>query len=487
MKAFIRGQAELQGVTPEFLDRIKKGLRVTNPKYVSATRFGSRYAAQKIPKMLQGYTELPNGSIVVPRRWLLAYREEFGITCVNQTVEKACEWPIPTLDLYDYQERAADAYFEEVNQNDAQGLPTDGMVVLATSAGKTVLGMFLAYHSGERTLVVVPTKEIEAAWVEDCSRIFQINPKQIGRIRGKTIDIKDPFTIGSVQTLMALDPRLWANQFGMLICDEAHRLPGESFVKVLRNSNARLRVGLTATDNRKDGLMPAVRWHLGKNVYRDLTPRNSVPLIYNGVLTDSVVQPLRYDGGEPIYDYNHIIASLVTDQARNNRIINLVNFILQNYGGDILISSCRVDHIEELADQIKTALNVTVATLTGRQGNRKQLYQHIKDGHYRVTIATQQIVAEGASNPRWWHVISTTPFSDSKTMVQLKGRPIRKDPNDPSKKHGYFWDLVDNVQMCRNMGRTRYSAVKPHTHQTVWYDLDHSGLSEHQRRGQRPA
>jgi superfamily II DNA or RNA helicase len=481
MNTDIGALAIVHNPTPAVLTKCQS-LQITNPAYVSAIRFGSRFAANQIPKTLPGCTITANGEYIhAPRDWFIReVLQKMDVTAglTRSVVDVPAEYPCPTLELFDYQNKAADAYFSLVNQNDALNLPTDATIVLATSGGKTILGMLLAYHSRCRALVVVPTQEIEAAWVEDCCRIFQIQPEDIGRIRGKKLEIGKFFTIGSIQTLMKLDPTLWADKFGITLFDEAHRLPGASFVNVLRQAKSRLRVGLTATDKRKDGMMPAVRWHLGQNCYYDITPRNSVPLMYMGVISDYSCPPTKVaEDGEPIYEYTDVLGKLCTSKIRLPGIVALVQYIRENYGGHILISSARVEHIEQMEEVLRVAFpDVPIAVLTGQQKGkgkpkRKELYQQIKDGEYPITIATQSIVSEGASNPKWWHLIQTTPVSDPKTIEQLKGRPIRIDPNDSSKKFGYFWDIVDNIVMCRNMGRTRFRVLQKHCKGNQWFTL----------------
>jgi len=473
MRVTVGAQALIENPTPEVLAKCNS-LQITNPAYVSSLRFGSIYAAAKIPKTLPGCVIDPaTDAIQVPRSWFF---KELNLPAKHVYSDADAEYPVPQLTLFDYQEQAADAYFKEVNANDKLGLPTDATIVLPTSGGKTVLGMFIAYYTGAKALVIVPTQEIEAAWIEDCCRIFQCDPKEIGCIRGKKVRIGKFFTVGSVQTLMRLDPSLWADKFGLIIADEVHRLPGASFINVLRAGNAELRLGLTATDIRKDGMMPAVRWHLGKNCYYDISPRNSVPLVYTGVISDYSCPPTSLDNGQPVYEWQDVLGKLTTSKIRLAGTVSLVRYIRENYGGHILISSARVDHINMLYEALnKEFLNkVPIAILIGQSGgSRKELYADIKQGKYPITIATQSIVSEGASNPKWWHLIQTTPVSDPKTVMQLKGRPIRIDSNDSSKEFGYFWDIIDNIQMCRNMARTRYSAIKAHTTKIQWMTLTH--------------
>jgi superfamily II DNA or RNA helicase len=147
---------------------------------------------------------------------------------------------------------------------------------------------------------------------------------------------------------------------------------------------------------------------------------------------------------------------LQNNMHRTRGIIQLVRHIKSNYDGDILIVSPRTDHIR-LMEMIMLDEGIKCAVITGTTKNRKDIFQKVLEGEYPVTIATTSIMSEGASNPRWHHVISTMPFSDPKTAIQLTGRAIRKAEG---KKYGYFWDLVDVNPMCRSMCKSRWRAIK---------------------------
>jgi superfamily II DNA or RNA helicase len=95
--------------------------------------------------------------------------------------------------------------------------------------------------------------------------------------------------------------------------------------------------------------------------------------------------------------------------------------------------------------------------ITGKTPDRAKLYEDVLNGKYKITVATTSIMSEGASNPRWHHVISTMPFSDMKTAIQLTGRAIRK-ANGKSK--GFFWDIVDANPMAKHMYKSRWNALK---------------------------
>lgn len=434
---------------------IQKSLRYTNPAYVSQVRFGSIYA-KKVEKFLHAYIhDETDHRWWVPRAWYFStmFGSMAGCKHEDQTVQiklPSLETvPTPLLKPLPHQMDALQAFIDRVNQNDDDGIPTDTYVVMPPSGGKTIFGMIAAFCCTQKTLVVVPTREIEEAWVKDAKKVFGTD-SIIGIMRGKKLDMSKPFTVGSIQTLMKLDPNLWADKFGMVIFDELHRLGADVFANTVKRCRAHIRLGLTATDFRRDGRFVNVRWHLGDPCYRTEERHNSVPLIYHPVKTTFGLTRNKED-----FTFNDLLEDLQNNQHRINAIAQLTKYIIGNYDGDILIVSPRTEHIA----LIEAALQgmCTRVVITGTTKNRKNIFQDVCAGKYRVTIATTSIMSEGASNPRWWHVISTMPFSDPKTAIQLSGRAIRKAEG---KKFGYFWDLIDVNPMCMSMYKQRWRSLK---------------------------
>lgn len=432
-------------------------LRYTNPAYVSQVRFGSRYA-KKVDKFLYAYIhDEPNKRWWVPRAWFFSQFTEADFDIDYQTVSiplPSLETvPTPLLKPLPHQMDALTAFINKVNENDDERIPTDTYIVLPPSGGKTVLGMLCAFCCTQKTLVVVPTREIEEAWVKDATKVFGTSDC-VGIMRGKKLDLSKPFTVGSIQTLMKLDPTIWADKFGMVIFDELHRLGADVFANTVKRCRAHIRLGLTATDFRRDGRFVNVRWHLGDPCYRTEERHNAVPLVYHPVLTKHGLTRMLKDNED--YTFNDLLEDLQNNQHRNNGIVELAKYIVSNYDGDILIVSPRTNHIVFLEAEFGIR-GIKCAVITGTTKNRKEIFQKILEGEYPITIATTSIMSEGASNPRWHHVISTMPFSDPKTAIQLTGRAIRKAEG---KKYGYFWDLVDVNPMCRSMYKSRWRAIK---------------------------
>ncbi|MBD3262447.1 MAG: hypothetical protein GF334_12415 [Candidatus Altiarchaeales archaeon] len=466
---------------PKWILDYARRLRIPNPQRAQALRFGSVYAASRHPKWVSGCTIQDSGDVIIPRAAYYAdvhdMVEEDVEVC---TVTTDVEYPDPLLEMLPHQEEAMKAFMSHVNDCDAQERPIDTTIVMATSSGKTVLGMYLAYLCTEKTLVVVHSQEVEKAWLKDSEKMFGFKKKDIGRIRGKKITIGEQFTIGSVQTLMNLKPSLWRDEFGMVIFDELHRHAATCFSRVAERARANVRVGITASDTRKDGRMPVIRWHLGKNCHKDTTPRNSVPLHFHGVITGVSVSPTKVNtvdieviSGEPPveeeYVWGDVCTKLSYSEERNDKIVFLIKYIIENHRGDILLPVNRKEHAYELVDRLISE-GISAVALTGDiTGNkREQVYTDICNSEYKVTVGMLQIVSDGASNPYWEHAVNVVPFSDRKTAEQLKGRPIRKRKG---KKKAHFWDLIDDVDMLRNMATTRYRGLRNHIVSACWHEI----------------
>jgi superfamily II DNA or RNA helicase len=260
---------------------------------------------------------------------------------------------------------------------------------------------------------------------------------------------------------MNLAPDLWCDKFGLMIMDEVHRVPAEKFRQVIERGNAHVRLGFTATDFRKDGRFVNARWHLGNPIYRKEEYVNSVPLNYHGIRTPFGLMRNKED-----FTFAELVTDLTNNQRRNEAIAALVKRIGDTEPGDILVVSSRVDHINTLEPLMPFPTAVIVGTTPGKE--RARTYQDILDGKVKVTIATQSIMSEGASNPRWHHVVVTTPFSDPKTAIQLAGRVIRMREG---KTEGNFWHLVDANPMCSAMARKVWNALKKNMKTSTVHDL----------------
>lgn len=130
--------------------------------------------------------------------------------------------------------------------------------------GRFLLGNFMVTHNTEvalkvaemilktagPVLVLVWETELMRQWIERTMLRFGLREQDIG-ILGAGKKRIAPITIGMQQTLMKQGYR-HAHQFGGLIADEVQRFAAPTFQKVIDIFPARYRIGVSASETRKD-------------------------------------------------------------------------------------------------------------------------------------------------------------------------------------------------------------------------------------------
>lgn len=138
-----------------------------------------------------------------------------------------------------------------------------GVIVLPTGAGKTHVATLAIEMCQRQTLVVVPTLDLMNQWYDLLISTFNA---EIGLIGGGFYEI-GAITVTTYASAFRHQERL-GNQFGLIIFDEAHHLPGEGYRYAAEFAIAPFRLGLTATPERTDGGESELERLIGKFVYR---------------------------------------------------------------------------------------------------------------------------------------------------------------------------------------------------------------------------
>ena len=121
-----------------------------------------------------------------------------------------------------------------------------GVVVLPTGAGKSFVAYLIMALKGRSTLVVTPTIDLVVQWKRNLEAAFGI---EVGMLAGGSNDIL-PITVTTYDSAYIHMERL-GNLFGLLVFDEVHHLPGETYCLSAFHSIAPFRLGLTATPERE--------------------------------------------------------------------------------------------------------------------------------------------------------------------------------------------------------------------------------------------
>ncbi len=164
--------------------------------------------------------------------------------------------PRPTLEPRPYQTEALTAWRSGGGR---------GVVTLPTGAGKTYLGALAIADTGLWTLVVAPTIDLLGQWKRAMAEALAAPPEMVGVYGGGAREIA-PITIITYDSALLRPELLW--RFGLLIFDECHHLPAQTYRQIAEGAFTPLRLGLSATPERADLLHIDLDQLIGPEVYR---------------------------------------------------------------------------------------------------------------------------------------------------------------------------------------------------------------------------
>ncbi len=138
-----------------------------------------------------------------------------------------------------------------------------GQIIMPTGTGKTEVAFAAMAEAKVATLVVAPVRDLMYQWHR---RILKTFGYDAGIVGDNLFDIR-PVTVTTYDSAYIHMDKMGAG-FGLLIFDEEHHLPGKCRREAAVLSTAPLRLGLTATPERSDGLHADLDWLIGPVAYR---------------------------------------------------------------------------------------------------------------------------------------------------------------------------------------------------------------------------
>jgi DNA repair protein RadD len=143
-----------------------------------------------------------------------------------------------------------------INAHIAEGCERRIVLVMPTGAGKTIVAAAIinrALAKGERVLVLAHTREI----IKQTSLKLSAHDIEHGIIQAELVaDPDQPVQVASIQTLWSRGMRrntMPMPAANVLIIDECHHCPAETYRKIIDEYPGALLLGLTATPCRSDG------------------------------------------------------------------------------------------------------------------------------------------------------------------------------------------------------------------------------------------
>jgi len=340
-----------------------------------------------------------------------------------------------------------------------------GVVVLPTGAGKTHLATMAIDDKKRATLVVAPTLDLVRQWYDLLRDAF---PVPIGVVGGGEHAV-EAITVTTYDSAYLHMEHVGA-RFGLIVFDEVHHLPGQTYALAARFCLAPFRLGLTATPERADGREAELAELVGQTVYRrdivDLegdylaeyeTERLDVALepeareeyereraIYRGFLGRAGIQMSRPDGWQQFIIRSSRSAEgrrAMAAYRRQREIafcapgkIELVEEILARHSAEqaIVFTS---DNATAYA--IARRLLLPIITHQTRVKERSDVLARLGTGEYGAVV-TSRVLNEGVDVPSVSVAIVVSGSGSVREHVQRLGRILRKKDG----KRAVLYELV---------------------------------------------
>ena len=286
------------------------------------------------------------------------------------------------------------------------------------SWGKTFTGLAIAGKLKQKTLVVVHTVALRTQWVQEVEKVFGFTPDIIG---SGQFNMDTPIVVGNVQTLTRKVPDI-RNSFGTLILDEMHHVSSPTFKKIIDKSNARYKIGLSGTIERKDGKHVLFRDYFSSKVY--FPPKEN----YMAPTVNIVHSDIRFLDGQGIPWAKKVNHLAYNEQYQHE--IAIIASAMAAKGHKVLLVADRIGLLKNCAKLIGESAIVITGEIPHeeRPAMMRRLYMD-----KNVLCGTQSIFSEGISLDILSCLVLGTPVNNEPLLTQLIGRVIRlkKDKKSP--------------------------------------------------------
>ncbi|WP_352421829.1 DEAD/DEAH box helicase family protein [Proteiniphilum sp.] len=442
-----------EGVSPRAINRIKRLSAFQNPQFYKTQKM--RMSTYGIPRIIWSldetdeYVGIPRGCKPSLIHLLEESETEYIVKDKRDTGRK--------IDIHfkgilrEEQQSATSALLQHEN----------GVLLVPTAFGKTVIGASLIAERKCNTLIIVHLQTLLDQWRKSLKQFLEINEslpepeqkqgrKKIRSIIGQIGAGKDTSSgiidIALIQSLIHDDQvKEVVKNYGMVIVDECHHASSLTYEKVLGNVNARYVYGLTATPNRQDGQHPVVFMQCGAIRHRvsakEQADRRGFAHFIIPCFT-SFRKPLTQS--ESDWHITKIYSTLAEDEDRNQQIVRDVLDAVENNRTPIILTQ-RKDHVTILSDMLKTRTNANVIVLVGTDSAKKKrehasLLVDISPAEKLIIVATGKYIGEGFDYPRLDTLFLASPIAWKETLAQYAGRLHREYPG---KKDVIVYDYVD--------------------------------------------
>lgn len=434
-----------------------KLMMVKNPQYEFYRRINKLKFAElnHVPEKIQCFKFDPISQVLtipfgmLKNLWGILKKYPYTIN-FNHTEDISIKDIEPLKTPRDYQIKAVDSILE------GKG----GILVSPCGSGKTFMGQMIVQKIGKKFLWLTHKKDL----LDQTYDAFKENFPEIklGKFDSNKKIFGEDGTIATVQSLINVNPDIYANEFEVVICDESVHTIGSvknvsAFSQILNSIKARYKFGLTATPSRSDDLIKTMYMYLGCNKQGELKPyyvvpssvvktvesihlRHDLETISDEKKYTTYIKRTGKDGKEkkvPLIDYGKLIDYLISIDSRFEQISNNVLMNSLDNRKQVILCS-RLEEIDKYYDILSKHLKVKKINSKTKAKERNEILNHPEN--WNVLIATYSLLKEGTNIPSLDTLHLATPIVAKNNIIQCAGRIERVYTG---KKQPVIFDYVD--------------------------------------------
>ncbi|MCL1493992.1 MAG: DEAD/DEAH box helicase [Pseudanabaena sp. Salubria-1] len=346
------------------------------------------------------------------------------------------------IEIRDYQQDAIDKISDAWNSG-----VTRVMFQMPTGTGKTVVFNQIVKQELEKNstvLIVAHREELIRQNVERLREHFRI---EAGTIMGNhRTNPSRPVQVASIKTLDERDLS-WLNP-SLIIIDEAHHVPAQSYVRLLNKYQKAKILGVTATPIRLNG-------EGFTGLFDELITSKSIKeFIKDGHLAD-----VQFIGRKQIWsklDLRNISTNNTGDydSTQLSRIMRqdfvmadlIKSYVKDGEGKKMIVFAVDIDHSKDIVKRYEEA-GFKAAHLDGttKKSERKEIINKFKAGEIQI-LSNFDIVSEGFDVPDCQVVQLARPTKSLVVYLQQVGRCMRPSTSKP------YCIVLDNVGLYQEFG-----------------------------------
>lgn len=298
-----------------------------------------------------------------------------------------------------------------------------GVVVAPPGSGKTVMALKIVADKQQLALIIVHRKQLALQWMERIETFLGIVQKEIGHIgQGKT-KIGKQITVATMQSLARADLQNLTDMFGLIIVDECHHIPAETFRNTIGKFNSRYLYGLTATPFRKynDGRLISI--HLGE-VIAEIRTNELSASGHPEIIIRNTQLDIPFNAKTDRFE---TLSKILVHDSERNKLILRDLVIELNKGKKVVVLTERKEHIDTLQQFLKQSFETITLSGDDSESSRNLKWKLLKAGSYQALITTGQFFGEGSDLQNTQCLFLVYPFSFEGKLIQYMGRVQRSE------------------------------------------------------------